>query len=536
MISKSFLKNIPETPGVYIMYSETGEVIYVGKSKNLRNRISSYFTSKNHSKRIQNLVNRIHKIDYIVVNNETEALILEANLIKKHKPRYNVLMKDSKFYPFIKMSKDEFPYIIATRKYEPSSNYEYFGPYTDNNLPYKLVDIIQRVFKIRTCKMMPKKACLNYYIDRCSAPCIGKISLEDYSRDASNAKRLLKGEVEVVIKDLENRMKEAAKELNFEKASHLRDSIFVLKELENQKQFVFNTCEDINTDYLSFSEMGELINFYVAHVVNGRFLGKQSITLRKDEEEDPLEKFLLNMYFEDDNVVLPKRICADVEIVGKVEEFFNKISKSVYLETVVESPIDEADTRMIEISKKNSIIILNEHFSRFEMEDKEIEELCRVLELENVSIIDGFDIANYGDEIAVGASVRFVDGMPFKKGYRLFNIETVKGQDDFGMMKEIVFRRYKREKENGVLPDLILIDGGKGQLNSAVSSLEKLQLEIPIVALAKEEEKIVTKDGREILLPRNSYALRLLQRVRDEAHRFGNTFVRNLKSKRVKKL
>lgn len=528
MINKGFLKTIPEVPGVYIMFSETGEVIYIGKSINLKNRINSYFSSKKHSKRIQNMVNKVARIEYIIVNTETEALILEANLIKKHKPKYNILMKDSKFYPFVKISKDEFPYINATRKYEPSDNFEYFGPFTDNRLPYKLVEVIQQVFKLRTCRKLPKKACLNYYIDLCSAPCISKISIEEYKKDVENAKKVLRGEIENVIETLINEMKKEAKNLNFERASSLRDSIQILKELESQKQHIFDTAENQNADYISFSENEEYINFYTIHVVNGKFLGKESITFSK-EEEKPLEKFLSNIYLLNEEKPYIERVIVENQIFDDVKNFFKIINENIK----VEEPNNEKDLKLLEICRKNSYITLNEHLAKIDMEEKEIEELCQVLGIENASIIDGFDIANYGDEIAVGSSVRFIDGVPSKKYYRIFKIKNVQGQNDFAMIEEAVFRRYKKEKENGILPDLILIDGGKGQLNFAMNSLKKLDLKIPIIALAKQEEKIIFPDTKELKLPRNSYALRLLQRIRDEAHRFGNTFIRNIKSKKM---
>ncbi len=527
-MDKKFLKALPELPGVYIMYSENGEVIYIGKSINLKNRVSSYFTSKNLSRRILNMVSRVAKIEYIVVNNEAEALILEANLIKKHKPRYNVLMKDSKFYPFVRLSKDKFPYINATRKYEPSEEFEYFGPFTDNRLPYMLVDVIQRVFRIRTCRVMPKKVCLNYHIGRCSAPCESKISYEEYSKDVENAKKVLRGDIDEVIEELNKEMKKEAMNLNFEKASFLRDSINILKELKNQEQYVFYSGSNESADYISFSEDGGFVNFYVAHILDGKFSGKESITFRIDEEENPLEKFLSNIYLiSEENRIM--KVVVDTNIYNRVKEFFDKVSLNVE----VCEPSEEREFKILELCKRNSELVLSNHLARIDMKDKEIEELCKVLNLENISIIDGFDVANYGEEVAVGASVRFVDGEPFKKGYRVFNIKTVEGQNDFGMINEIVFRRYKREKDNGQLPDLILIDGGRGQLNSAIDALNALGLKIPIVSLAKQEEKIVIPDGTEIVLPRNSYALRLLQRVRDEAHRFGNTFVKKVKLKRM---
>ncbi|MEN2998316.1 MAG: excinuclease ABC subunit UvrC [Brevinematia bacterium] len=533
MVNKEFLKQIPETTGVYVMYSETGEVLYIGKSVNLKNRITSYFTSKNHSRRIQNLVNKVAKIDYIVVNTESEALILEANLIKRHKPRYNVLMKDSKFFPFVKLSKDEFPYINATRKYEPSHEFEYFGPFTDSTLPHKLVDVIQRVFKIRTCRKMPKKACLNYYIDRCSAPCEKKISPIEYINNVEKTKKVLKGEIDEVIAILEKEMKESAKDLNFEKASFLRDSINALKEIETQKQFVFSADEFTTADYISFSETEDLINFYIAHIIGGKFLGKESITLEKKEEENPLEKFLSSIYLLSSEDLKISRIFAEVEMLHGIRSFFDKIKDSISYPIDILAPQEEKDSKILEICRKNSEITLNEHLARIDMENKELEELCNILGIESISVIDGFDVANYGDEISVGSSVRFIDGVASKKYYRVFKIKTVEGQNDFGMIEEIVYRRYSREKEDGQLPELILVDGGKGQLNSATRSLKKLELNIPVIALAKQEEKIILPNGEELKLPRSSYALRLLQRIRDEAHRFGNTFIRNIKSKRM---
>lgn len=530
MIEKDFIKSLPEKPGIYIMYSEEGEIIYIGKSINLKNRISSYFSSKKNSKRIQNLVERISKIEYIITSNEAEALILEATFIKKYKPRYNILLKDSKFFPFIRLSKDDFPYINATRKYEPSENIEYFGPYVDSELPYKIVDIIQKTFKLRTCKKMPKKACLNYYISRCSAPCINKITKEEYQENVEKAKLVLNGHINEVIEKLQKEMYEESKKLNFEKAATIRDTINIIKRLKEQEQYIFQK-ENINADYISFSELGEFINYYLIHVVNGKFLGKESITLNKNEEENTIERFLSDTYLSSENKTINKKIITEYNLFEETKIFFEKISTNLeeFKNIEITTPQDEKDIKLLENAKKNSEILLNEHISKIDMSEKEEEELKELLSIKKgISIIDGFDIANYGSEIAVGSSVRFIDGKPHKRGYRIFRIKTVSGQNDFAMIGEIVFRRYKNEEK---LPDLILIDGGLGQLNSAIKSLKALNLEIPIISLAKEEEKIILPSGKGIILPRNSYALRLLQRVRDETHRFGNRFIRNIKSK-----
>ncbi|MFN4245288.1 MAG: excinuclease ABC subunit UvrC [Brevinematia bacterium] len=524
-MDREFLRKIPELPGIYIMYSKTGDVLYIGKSINLKKRVSSYFSSKDHPKKTRELVNKVDKIDYIVVNNETEALILEANLIKRYRPRYNILMKDSKFYPFVKVSRDEIPYIIATRKYEPSSSFEYFGPFTNNKLPYDIVEVIQRVFKIRTCRIMPKKACLNYYLDLCSGPCIGRISRDEYMKNVENAKKVLRGEIGEVLELLTSEMKNEAKNLNFEKASFLRDSIKVLEEIKSQEQYVFDTTSDRTVDYISYSLNENFINFYVAHIVNGRFIGKESITISRDEEK-PLEKFLSSVYLIDSYIV-PKKIFVDKDIIEDAKVFFDKVSLDVELEI----PSFERDINIMELCRKNSNIVLADHTSRIRMIDEEMDELCEIVGVEGISVIDGFDITNYADEMAFGSSVRFIDGIPVKRYYRIFKIKSIQGQNDFEMMEEIVYRRYKREKENDRLPDLVLIDGGRGQLNFAIRALKNLGLDIPIIALAKQEEKIVFPDGKELILPRNSYALRLLQRIRDEAHRFGNTFIRNIKSK-----
>ncbi|MGC8964806.1 MAG: excinuclease ABC subunit UvrC [Brevinematia bacterium] len=534
MISKDLLKSIPDKPGVYIMYSSEGEVIYIGKSINLRNRVNSYFSSKNHTKRIQNLINRVEKIDYIVTSNEAEALILEATLIKRHKPRYNILMKDSKFFPFIKLSKDEFPYINATRKYIPNENVEYFGPYVDSELPYKIVDLIQRTFRLRTCKKLPKKACLNYYISRCSAPCIKKITKEEYQKDVENVKLLLNGKVNEVIERLQKEMIEESKKLNFEKAATIRDNINTLRTLKNQEQYIFQK-EDINAIYISTSTFNEFVNYYLIYIINGKFFGKESVTLNTNEEESTLERFLSDVFLSIDNNLLVKKIIAPSEIIEGIKSFFSKLSGNFnhFKDIEIILPQDEKDLKILDNAKKNSKIILNEHISKIDISEKEEEELRSLIKVEKeISIIDGFDIANYGNEIAVGSSVRFIDGKPYKKGYKIFRINTVIGQNDFAMIEETVFRRYSKKEDK--LPDLILIDGGLGQLNSAIKSLKKLNLEIPIISLAKEEEKIILPSRKELKLPINSYALRLLQRVRDEAHRFGNNFIKNVKSKTLK--
>jgi len=529
---ESFLKSLPESPGVYIMYDEKGNVIYIGKSKNLKNRVSSYFHDKNLSHRIRQMVNNIKKIEYIVVNNESESLILEANLIKKYKPRYNILMKDSKFYPFVMMSKDEYPFINSTREYEPEK-YEYFGPYTDSRIPYNLVDVIQRVFKIRTCRKLPKKVCLNYYINRCSAPCENKISKEEYTKNYEMAKEVLRGNVGNVIDYLTEEMKKEAKNLNFEKASFYRDSIRLLESLEEQKQNVFLPGSNLNADVIGIFESEELASFFVLYIINGKVSGKTAITVNKNDEEDYIERFLSDLYLTGERLGIFKSFDVQIITVPSIKEriarFFEKISANV----LVREPTDESESKILDAATKNAEISFNNHFSKFDMYSKEGKELARILKIgDYVSIIDGFDIANYSDEMAVGSSVRLIDGTPSKKDYRVFKMKWTTGQNDFGMIEETVFRHYRRVlKENRQLPDLVLIDGGKGQLNAAISALRKLNLELPTISLAKEEEKIILPDGDELILPKNSYALRLLQRARDEAHRFGNSFIRRMKLK-----
>ncbi len=530
---EDFLKALPEAPGVYIMYDEKGNVIYIGKSRNLKSRVSSYFHDQKHlSTRIRRMVNNIKKIEYIVVNNESESLILEANLIKRYKPRYNILMKDSKFYPFVMISKDEYPFINATREYEPEK-YEYFGPYTDSRIPYDLVDVIQRVFKIRTCRKLPKKVCLNYYINRCSAPCENKISKDEYLKNCELAREVLRGNVQKVIEQLSEEMRKEAKNLNFEKASFYRDSIKLLESLEEQKQNVFLPGSNLNADVIGIFESEELASFFVLHIVNGKVSGKTAITVSKNDEEDYIEKFLSDIYLVSERLGTIKTF--DVQLITtsstkeRITKFFEKLSTNV----LVREPNDEVELRILETAIKNAEIAFNNHFSKFDMYSKEGQELAKILKIgDYVSIIDGFDVANYSDEMAVGSAVRLIDGIPSKKDYRIFKMKWTTGQNDFGMIEETVSRHYRRILESkGQLPDLVLIDGGKGQLNAAINALRKLNLNLPIVSLAKEKEKIILPDGNELILPKNSYALRLLQRVRDEAHRFGNSFIRRMKLK-----
>ncbi len=525
-MDQEIIANLPEKPGVYVMYDEKGNVIYIGKSVNLRNRVSSYFSNPNLHRRTKNMVSTVRKIDYFITNNEAEALILEATLIKKHKPKYNILMKDSKFFPFVKVSKHEFPYIIATRKYYSSDDSIYYGPYIDSKVPYMLVEVIQKLFKIRTCVNMPKKVCLNYHIGYCSGPCEGKISKEEYNLNVVFAKKLLEGNISELISDLENKMKMEAKEMNFEKAAFYRDAINLIKQVENQKQWVFSSDTSKNCDYISYSRTGNIWGFIVVYLRNGKVVGKNTLFFDEIIQEKPFESFLSSIYFITDNPDIPKKIVVENELIEKAKEFFKNFKSF----TIDLSIPDIEDENVLKIAKSNISVQLQDYISRLVSEDQELNELCKILEMEKISIIDGFDVANYGDEIAVGSCVRFVDGEPDKRFYRIFKIKNVSGQNDFAMIKESVYRRYKNLEEE--LPDLVVIDGGMGQLNMALQAVRELGIKLRVISISKKEEKIHLPSGEEIKLSRNSPALKILQKVRDEAHRFGNMFVKKLKIKK----
>ncbi len=529
------LSKLPEKSGVYLYKNNEKKIIYIGKAINLKKRVNSYFSKKHADPKTNALVSSIKSLDFIITANEVEALILEANLIKKHKPRFNIDLKDNKSYPFIKVTLyEDFPRVLKTRKFVNDGS-KYFGPYTNVNIIYRNLEIIQRLFKVRTCnKKITQnkniKPCLNYHIGRCSGACTGGITKEEYGKVLENVMIFLSGKLDNLSKRLEKAMKQASEKLEFEKAAFFRDQLnFVNRISENQKVY---TADKKDRDVIGFYSQMNKYYFTVLFFREGKLLGKRAYSSEIKEDKEQALTYFIAQYYEDnqvpDEIFLPHEI-SDFFLVVQMLNKKNGV-KLLY-------PKKGIKKRMLDMADNNA---------KYEfLKDKKLSEKEGALvELKNAIGVDllprrieCFDISNTDGLLAVGSMVSFFNGRPDKKNYRIFKIRSKQGPDDFGMMQEVVSRRYTRVINEGLLkPDLILIDGGQGQVNVAKKILNALELsDIPVIGLAKKRETIVFSDKRpDLNLEHTNEGLRLLIKIRDEAHRFGITFHKKLRSKKMR--
>ncbi len=529
---KELVKSFPAQSGVYLMRDAEGTIIYVGKAKSLVNRVKSYFMSGRDVK-TQLLVRRIHSIEFIVTDNQYEALLLENNLIKEHRPRFNILLKDGKSYPLIRLTKEEFPRVFKTRRVVEDGS-EYFGPFPNIRHLDLYLELAEKLFPLRKCRgplRRRKEPCLYYHLGKCQAPCVGKVDVEGYRKHVLKVRNLLSGRTSGLLKELNAQMLAASAEWKFEAAAGLRDTIKALEELAEAQKIV-----DLNPeqrDYIALAAEGNHATFVVLQMRGGKLLGRDLFqTEIYSGEEEAFEEFLVSYYTSRavpaEAIYLSHPI--ELEAAG---QFLHEKSPTTEL-TVPESGRHQAILRM---AKENAWLDLKKRLETGGNAHALIE-LKRVLSLEKMPHrIEGFDIAQLDGTNPVASLISFWNGSPDRKNYRKFHIKSLQGAiDDFQSIKEAVARRYSRLlNENKDLPDLILIDGGKGQVNAAFSVLETLGLKIPVVGLAKREEEIFLPHTSDpVLLPRGSPALRVLQAVRDETHRFATGFNQLLRSKQLK--
>jgi len=518
--------NLPNKPGVYIMRDETDTIIYIGKAKNLIKRVKSYFREKLDRPKTQILMSHFHSLEYIVTNSEKEALILEANLIKKHRPRYNVQLKDDKRYPYVKITDEEFPRLVITRNV--TKNGIYYGPFTDVGSVKQTVKFLKSLFKIRTCRNM-NGPCLNAQIDLCYAPCDGKISGEDYGEIINKIDLFFQGKYSTIVKNLKKEMTEAALNEEYEKAAVLRDQIQSIEEIM-EKQFVELMDDDLDQDVIAIAPGKNEVVVIIMPIRNGKIVGRDDFLMsgsQHDSSSEVLFAFIQQYYGFNRHV--PKQILLDEDIDEKelLEEWLSDLRGN---KVHIKVPQKGVKLRLVKMARKNAEIIKHQ---KKKMENALIE-LKKYLKLEKLPIvIEGYDISNISGKFAVGSKVSFKDGKPNKKMYKHFKMETP-GPNDFAMMKELLTRRLKMIVSDPD-PDLIVIDGGKGQLGMACDVLDELNLNhIPIIGLAKEFEEIyLPNTKRPIIIPKNNKALHLLQQVRDESHRFAITYHRKLRSKNI---
>jgi len=541
------LKNLPDNPGIYQFKDSSGKVLYVGKAKNLNNRVRSYFSGKSPSARIDLMVSKAVDIEFIITTSEIEALVLENNLIKKLKPRYNVNLKDDKSYPFIKVTNEEFPGIFPTRKIIKDGG-KYYGPYTDVKSMRAALRLITQIFKIRSCKLPltvdtiaqgKYKVCLDYYINKCDAPCVGYQSKEDYNRMVNQVTKLISGKTEELLKEFKTLMNDAAAELNFEKAAEYRDKIEKVQAFSEKQRIVSN--DNADRDIIAIACEAKDAACSVLNIRAGKLIGKKEFHLVNHSEDDlPAVYSAFIKQFYTDFIDIPAELVAEVEPTESAE-----IAELLQFRTGKKIKITvpkRGDLKsLVEMSRENAALQLKEiQLQKVKKEGNipyTLAALQRDLYLRKIPRhIECFDISNLQGTDSVASMVVFVDGKPKKSLYRKFTIKTVTGPDDFASMEEVITRRYSRLlEEKQPLPDLIMVDGGKGQLSTAVYALRLLGIKnFEIIGLAKRlEEVFIPKSSEAILIPKTSSALKLLQQIRDEAHRFAITFHRLKRSKRT---
>jgi len=506
-------KNFPEEPGVYLMKDSKGDILYVGKAKSLKKRLASYF-QKNIPDRVSFLMSRVDDIEYVATDNETEALLLEYNFIKKYKPRYNIHFRDDKKYPYIKITNEKFPKIIVSRKIEEDGAY-YFGPYSDVGSARKMLALARNIFKIRSCKKMGKKPCLNFYIERCTAPCSDPNSKEEYNNRVNELLMFFENRGEELISKLTDEMSSSSKSQEYEKALVLRDKIDAIRKSMEQQKIFLDT--PIDKDVIGYYDK-ESICICVVMIRSGVLTGTKNYPIEETlfDREDTLSSFLKQHYkgeFLPNKIILP----FDIPDRREIQEF---LSNGKY-EMMITPASSVREKEEVLLATKNAELYLSSK------KKSPLEGLMTSLGLETLPRrIEGYDISNIGPEIIVGSQVTFIDGKPSKENYRIYKVKTVIGQDDISSLREMLNRRFKHKES---LPDLLLIDGGKGHLNTALSVLESVGLEIPTVALAKQEEDLYIEGG--VNPDMDTDSKNLLMKVRDEAHRFAIKNLRNMKRK-----
>ena len=537
-IKKNQIKQIPTKPGVYFFKDLENEIIYIGKAKNLRNRVRSYFQkSKHQSAKNISLIKRIANVEWLVVRSEVEALLTEANLIKQHQPHYNVSLKDDKSFPYIRITKEPYPRVFITREVVRDGS-KYFGPYTDVYHLRRSLKAVHKIFPVRSCdyfindeSIAAEKVslCLDYHIKKCQGPCEGMVPESDYNEMIKQVIQFLQGRTKETEKYIQNQMEKASSEMRFEDAGMYRDQLHAIGQFKDRQRKVAADFED--RDVFAFAKEEDYAIAVIVRIRNGRIASREKISLRKLDELDAvtLETIITRFYLESD--FIPKEISLPLEPDNQDQlNIWLKEKRNGVVQLSVPQRGEKA--KEVRLAYQNAKLLLGEWMlnrkKRRELVPKMINQLQDDLQLKvPPRRIEAFDISHLGGTNTVASMVCFTDGKAKKSAYRKFKVKTVEGIDDFASMREIVYRRYKRVKEEGIgLPDLILIDGGKGQLSMAVSALRELGLDyLPIVGLAKKlEEVFVPGQADAQSIHKQSPGLILLRRIRDEAHRFAITF------------
>jgi len=555
------LKILPDKPGVYLMKNSLGEIIYVGKAKILKNRVRQYFqNSKNHSEKVRTMVKHIAEFEYIVTDSEIEALVLECNLIKKHKPRYNILLKDDKQYPMLKITVNEdFPRIFITRNVKKDGA-KYLGPYTNISAVYETLETIKQLFPLRTCRLdikagkIASRPCLNYHIGLCNAPCSNHITKEAYGEMIKEIVDLLSGKDISLVKDLKEKMNISAEALEFEKAAEYRNKLIAIEKVQEKQKMATKRFEDEDFIHLAKDDKDAVVQVFF--VREGKVIGREHFFLENvvsEENSAIIAEFISAFY--GGTAFIPKYIYVpEIEDLELLEQWLT-MKRGFKVSIKIPQKGEKKDT--LTMVQKNAVITL-EQFKQKLIKEKEaytnvLEELAEILALGDIPHrIEAYDISNIMGVDSVGAMVAFEEGKPKNSDYRRFKIKTVYGANDYDSMREILTRRFKRGLEEiealtsseialeagkfFVFPDLILMDGGKGQVNVALEVLRELKINIPVAGLVKDNNhktRGIIYDNEEIVLKSSSPIMHFITRIQDEVHRFAITYHRSLRDKRA---
>lgn len=553
------LKKLPTSPGVYLMHDEKDEIIYVGKAISLKNRVRQYFqTSRKRTAKIEQMVSRVKRFEYIITDSEVEALILECNLIKEHRPKYNTMLMDDKAYPFIRITVNEdFPRIMLARSMKKDSS-KYFGPYPSATAVKDTIDLLAKIYKIRTCnRKLPKdmgqgRPCLNYQIGKCDAPCMGYISKEDYGKKVKETISFLNGNYKGVLEILTEKMEKAAELMEYEDAAKYRDLINSVKSVSIKQKITSD--EYMDRDIIAYAMEGNDAVVQVFFVRNGKVLGREHFHIElapHDTGMEVLENFIKQYYA--NSPYIPKELLIQEDIADReVIEKWLSIKRGQ--KVVIKHPVKGKKEQMVELAARNATIVLRQDKDKIKSEERKtkgaVREIDELLGLPYTKRMEAYDISDISGYDTVASMVVYEDGSPRRNDYRKFKIKTVIGANDYASMKEVLTRRFthglkEREdlKENNLdddygsftrFPDIIMMDGGRGQVNVCLEVLKELGLDIPVCGMVKDDNhrtRGLYYNNVEIPIDKTSQGFRLITRIQDEAHRFAITFHRDLRSK-----
>ena len=547
------LKKLPGKPGVYLMHDEKDAIIYVGKAISLKNRVRQYFqSSRNKGAKIEQMVTHISRFEYIVTDSELEALVLECNLIKEHRPKYNTMLMDDKTYPFIKVTVNEpFPRVMMARRMKKDKA-KYFGPYTSAGAVKDTIELIRKLYHIRSCnRSLPKdigkeRPCLNYHIHQCYAPCQGYISREEYRKSIDEVVRFLNGNYDPILKELEEKMLHASENLEFEKAIEYRELLASVQKIA-QKQKITDTAGD-DRDIIAMASEGEDAVVQVFFIRGGRLIGRDHFYLKiaeNDTKSEILSSFIKQFYAGTPYIPAELMLPEEIEDQEIIEEWLTTRREH---KVRLRIPKKGTKEKLVELAQKNAQMVLKNDKERLKREEGRtigaVKELEKILGLTGIIRMEAYDISNTNGFDSVGSMVVYEHGKPKRNDYRKFKIKSVQGPDDYASMNEVLTRRFEHglrerqdESETGgfqAFPDLIMMDGGRGQVNIALEVLEKLNLHIPVCGMVKDDNhrtRGLYFNNVELPIDRNSECFRLITRIQDEAHRFAITFHRQLRSK-----